>query len=243
MKPASRHFIWLDQLLRIILGVVALGGVGLLLSLLWSPDIEALAPGDFNLLDQTNVAIEAAEFDQADEFVSRPLFIKGRRPLVASAKVPAPVAVREQLSTTAKALENVTLVGVFSAGDSEGVILLENGVDRRRVLVGGQTGDWTLASVEPRAAVFISGSAKSRVTMDLATIGQSVGGITLSARTNQDEDVSASEREAERAKAWVPTFDSILERKLRNRTKSGPDDSAETEGKNGAADTEKKGEL
>ena len=201
MREAWRYLGSLDQAVRVIFGIVVLGAIGLLLGWLWSPEIDPLPPGDFDQLDQPTAVMETSEFEQVDDFVSRPLLLEGRRPLVATT-VPAPKVVKEQSSVAAKVLENVTLLGVFSSGESRGVIILENGVDRRRMLVGEQTGDWTLWGVEPRAAVFKSGSAESRVEMGLIAIGQRSGGITVSEQTRQDSNLPPNEGDPEKAKAW-----------------------------------------
>ena len=242
MKATSVFFGSFDRSLRILWVLVAAGGLGLVALYSWSPEVAPMLPGELSRPDLSRLMSDAADGDAGDEFVSRPLFVHGRRPLVA---VTAPVAkvVKEQSSVAAKVLENVTLLGVFSSGESRGVIILESGVDRRRMLVGEQTGDWTLLSVEPRAAVFKSGSAESRVEMGLVAIGQRSGGITVSAQTQQDSNLPASEGDPEKTKAWVPTFENIRQRKLQNRSKPASELSAEVGAKNAVTDTEKRDEL
>lgn len=240
MSALSGLFGKFDRFLRVILVSLALSGIGLLVIFFWSPEVEPLAPGDLTHMDSMNSEMTEADAGAADEFVTRPLFLESRRPLQV-AEAPAPTIKKAQPPASMKVLENVTLLGVFSSGSSEGVILQENGGDRRRVLVGERTGEWTLARVEPRAAVFKSGSTESRVTMSLLAIGKRKGGVTFSAAKDQAGDPSAEgQQEPAGPKTFVPTFGSLLEQKRQSRAKaaSGPDDTTETQPD--AASTEKR---
>ncbi len=220
MNALSDLFGTFDRFVRIIWAGVALSGVSLLVIFFWSPEVEPLAPGDLTQMDSMSSAMTEADAGAADEFVTRPLFLESRRPLRAS-EASAPTIKKAQPPASTKVLENVTLLGVFSSGASEGVILQENGGDRRRVLVGERTGEWTLVRVEPRAAVFKSGTAESRVTMSLLAIGERKGGVTFSAAKDQAGDPSAEgQQEPEGPKTFVPTFESIRNIKRQNRSKA-----------------------
>ena len=225
----------LDQSLRILWALVAAGGLGLLALYVWSPEVAPLLPGELSRPDVSRLMGDTANADQSDEFVSRPLFVPSRRPIVADKPSPVKV-VKDKPAPPPKVLENVKLLGVFSSGDSKGVILQENGGDRRRLLVGDKTGAWTLADVEPREAVFKSGGAESRVTMGLLATGLPKARRAPNAPVTREGGADGSnEEQVEKPENWTPSFGNLYE-KRRQRNAAAEDAGAA----GGAPDTEKR---
>ena len=226
----------LDQLLRILWALVAAGGLGLLALYVWSPEVAPLLPGELSRPDISRLMGDTENADQSDEFVSRPLFVPGRRPIVAVKSSPVKV-VKDKPAPPPKVLENVKLLGVFSSGDSKGVILQENGGDRRRLLVGDKTGAWTLAAVEPRGAVFKSGGVESRVAMGLLATGLPKARRAPNAPVTREggADVAANEEQVEKPKNWTPMFGNLYEK--RRQLNAAAEDAGAA---GGAPDTEKR---
>lgn len=221
------------QSLRILWTLVVAGGVGLLALYLWSPDIAPMPPGELGRPNLSGLTEGIPDSEQAGDFVSRPLFVQGRRPLVAA---PVTTVVKSEPAAPPKVLENVKLLGVFSSGESKGVILLENGADRRRVLVGDKTGAWTLIAVEPRGAVFRNGSVESRITMGLLATGlPEVSPLSNASVAQVDKAEVVSEEQAEKPKNWAPSFGNLYEKRRQRKA------AAENNGAPGSApDTQKR---
>ena len=222
MKAPSVFFRSVDQSLRFVWMLVAAGAIGLLALYLWSPKIAPLPPGELSRTELSQLNDGVVGVGQGDDFVNRPLFMEGRRPLAA---VQAPVAKvdKKEPAPPPKMLENVKLLGVFSSGDAKGVILQENGGDRRRLRVGDKTGGWTLISVEPRGAVFKSGGVESRLAMGLLAAGLPAVRRAPNAPVTPEGGADAAKEEgAEPAKSWTPSFSNIYEK--RRQRKSAPDD-------------------
>ena len=236
MKYQSAFFGFFDQSLRIVGALVAVGGLGLLTLYFWSPEVAPLPPGELSRPDVSRLIDDLPGVGQGDEFVSRPLFVQGRRPLVV-VNASSEKVVKDEPAPPAKALKNVKLLGVFSSGDSNGVILQEDGGDRRRLLVGDKTGEWTLTAVEPRGALFEAGGVQSRLAMGLLAKGLPKARLTAKAQVT-GEDKLAKEEEAARPKNWQPSFDDIYQR--RRPSRSAADDA---EADRDAADTAKRDEL
>jgi len=218
MRAPFVFFGSVDQPLRIVWTLVAAGGLGLLVLYLWSPEIAPLPPGKLSRPDLSLLNDGLPDAEQGDDFVSRPLFMQGRRPLV-EVKEPVAKAVKNEPAVPPKVLENVKLLGVFSSGDAKGVILQENGGDRRRLRVGDKTGEWTLMAVEPRGAVFKSGGAESRLAMGLLATGLPKVRASSKAPVTQADGVEvANEEQAEEPKSWTPSFDSLYEKRRQRKT-------------------------
>ncbi|MDA0892676.1 MAG: hypothetical protein O3C15_10210 [Proteobacteria bacterium] len=238
MKYPMAIFSSLDDSLRTVWALAAAGGLALLVLYLWSPDIAPLLPGEMGRPGQSVMLEDASDAYRLDDFVSRPLFMSSRRPVVA-VKTPEKTVVNEKPAPPPQVLEGVKLLGVFSSGDAKGVILQENGGDRRRLLVGDKTGEWTLTAVEPREAVFRSGGVESRVAMGLLAAGLPRARATTRSPVKQGEDVPGEASEApEEVKSWTPSFDNLYAKKRQRGAAQTPSDNREAEG--GAADTEKR---
>lgn len=243
MKSPSVFFWSLDQLLRILWALVAVGGLGLCVLYLWSPEIAPVPPGELSRPDLSRLTDDAADAGQSDEFVSRPLFLQGRRPLLV-VKAPPVTVVKDDPALPPKVLEHLKLLGIFSSGDSKGVILEENGGDRRRLLVGDKTGAWTLAAVEPRGAVFESGGVARHLAMGLLAAGLPKARRAPNAPVTREGGAKvaseegakvASEEGAEQPKNWAPSFNNLYKKKRQSRKAA---DDAGASG--GAPDTEKR---
>ena len=101
------------------------------------------------------------EPEQVEQFLSRPLFWAGRRPIervVVTAPPPKAAA--------PKKLEGVVLHGVFGAGDSLGVIATIDG-KLGRVTMNGEVKGWRLESYENGYAVFRNGSSVQKLPLEL----------------------------------------------------------------------------
>lgn len=217
MKYPMAIFSSLDDSLRAVWALAAAGGLGLLVLYLWSPDIAPLLPGEMGRPGQSVMLEDVSDADQLDDFVSRPLFMSSRRPVVA-VKTPEKTVVNEKPAPPPQVLEGVKLLGVFSSGDSRGVILQENGGDRRRLLVGDKTGAWTLTAVEPREAIFESGGIESRVALGLLATGLPKVRLYAETPVMQEEGAEvAKEDRVEQAKTWTPTFSNLYDKRRQRR--------------------------
>ena len=126
------------------------------------PTVEVVQPPAalLNIPAPATVAIDAPD---SDDFVTRPLFDKSRRPFVV-VEVAKPANVKKVPEP--ENIDDVTLSGVFVSQGTQGVIISE-GEERFRVLVGEKFREWKLSSVEPRGAVFTSGVGYKKRTARL----------------------------------------------------------------------------
>jgi len=217
MKSLSVFAGSLDQSLRIVGALLVVGGLGLSTLYLLPPEVTPLPPGELDRPKLSGFIDNSPDAEQSDEFVSRPLFVEGRRPLL-TIKAPPTKQVNDEPAPP-KVLENVKLLGVFSSGDTKGVILQENGGDRRRLLVGDKTGAWTLSVVEAREAVFKHGKAESRITMGLIATGlPKVRASSKAVVTRADGAEGVSEEQPEKPRNWAPSFDNLFERRRQRKT-------------------------
>lgn len=84
--------------------------------------------------------------------VERPLFVPGRRPLVAEA---APVAADE--------LKDTQILGIFGANGAEGGVIIRAANEVKRVGVGQKYGAMTLLRLDGMEAVFLNGGREQRI--------------------------------------------------------------------------------
>ena len=166
-----------DALLRrclrgmIVAAVLALSW--LLLTLVWVPEVKGLRPPDAVMAapSAANGARDAQVMANYD-FVDRPLFLAGRRPVVVSE---APdESERERQARDVVSLEGFSLLGVFSSEVAQGVMLKSATGESMRLYVGQDLEGMTLVDVESRAALFSpsQGSQQEdvRLAMELGTI-------------------------------------------------------------------------
>ena len=139
----------LALLLQFIVGVASLG-------LQSSPEAIAPAPDTLQLVVfPDRVAVSAA---QSNEIRSRPLLWPGRRP---EASV---VELSEITTEKASNLSEMSLAGVFGAGDSAGIIVRVKGKSRR-LRPGDELAGWTLESVAAKEAVLKNGNRRETLVL------------------------------------------------------------------------------
>ncbi|MEH6568966.1 MAG: hypothetical protein V7709_07830 [Halioglobus sp.] len=112
------------------------------------------------------VSVTAADAEQALEIVSRPLFWPSRRPLPGSDEA-GDIALEE--AAQAGELAKIKVLGIFGGGQSAGVIALVKD-KKRRILLNEEAIGWTLQSVEPDRAVFISNGKTQEVQLKMAAV-------------------------------------------------------------------------
>ena len=179
--------------------------------MLWTPSVGPLLPGDMNLgeLGIQDPVPNATSFD----FVSRPLFIRGRKPPEKDQdKVVSNEALKE-VETPLKPLEGFQLLGVFATDDAAGAIVLDASGERTRVKVGQSTGDLKLEEVAERSVVFSAASGE-RFLLEMAIITSLPPSAVVSApEQNKGPDAEPSGFN----EAGVVTFESI---DARNRARA-----------------------
>lgn len=217
----------LQSILRAALTVLGLAAMWLVLTVVWVPEIDSMRPPQA-LLEYPPVV--SSQDDQASvtatyDFVDRPLFLFGRRPVIVVEA--AGESEREQQATEVVSLDGFTLLGVFSSQGVEGVMLKSDEGDSLRLYVGEELQGMTLAGVESRSALFSaparSGRPDVRLAMELGSIPMPAGGsLTVAAMDNverdqpksnplsfeamdsasRDRSSEAAQRRRERDKAW-----------------------------------------
>lgn len=178
--------------------------------MLLTPNVEPLLPGDMNLGDMgiQDPVPNATSFD----FVSRPLFIRGRKPPEEDQGKIAVGETVEEIKTPLNPLEEFQLLGVFATDDAAGVIIMDASGERSRVKVGQNTGDLTLEEVAERSAVFSAASGE-RFLLEMTVITSLPPSAVVSApEQNKGLDAEPSGYN----EAGIVTFDSI---EARDRTR------------------------
>ena len=171
--------------------------------MLWTPTVGPLLPGDMNLgeMGVQGPVPNATSFD----FVSRPLFLKGRKPPEPSEAV----AASDQAESVAKAplnpLKDFQLLGVFATDEAAGVIIRDAENKRARVKVGQKTGGLTLEEVAERSAVLVASSGE-RFLLEMAVITNLPPSAVVSA---PEQEIRRANELSELNEAGVVTFDSI----------------------------------
>ena len=100
------------------------------------------------------------------EIVRRPLFWASRRP----AQAPEETAPEEEKpKAAATTLKGVRVVGVFGSGETGGAIVIVKG-KRQRVAVSDELEGWTLESVAPDRAVFVSAAGRDEKMLNTASL-------------------------------------------------------------------------
>jgi len=204
--------------LRWVLLIPAAYGLILLGSYLTDPDVPAVAP-PASLTSPPDALSGVANDVQSRDFVSRPLFRKDRRPVLSDGQVVVHTSEVEAVGS----IDGVTLLGVFAAGDHEGVIIEARG-ERQRLLVGGNYDGWRLVAVEPRAARF-EASASQGVETALLEM-EMASSLAIDYANEESVGLDGKEADAEDDnKPRVPTFDAIYERKAKaKRAQQGAKD-------------------
>ncbi|GHD37923.1 type II secretion system protein N [Halioglobus pacificus] len=104
--------------------------------------------------------------DASAEIVSRPLFWASRRP----AQAPDETAPKkEKPKAAATTLKGVRVVGVFGSGETGGAIVIVKG-KRQRVAVDDELEGWTLESIAPDRAIFVSAGGRDEKMLSMASL-------------------------------------------------------------------------
>ena len=143
------------KLALIGLAVVALLLVGSLVAVLGLSAPDPVKPSA-DSLEAMNISLPEALPDGGQNFVERPLFWASRRPLGGEELVPesADAGAKRVPTATARALDEVRVVGLYAIpGGTSGAILSVDG-KRRRASVGDMVRGWTLKEVRGDVAVF-----------------------------------------------------------------------------------------
>ena len=161
----------LDRGIRVVLALVLLGVLWVAWALLTEPSVETQLPPE-TLFESPTPEGSALALDSVD-FVFRPLFAADRRP---PEDLSAPLEVEDASEEAAAEwrLDGVNLIGVFASGDAQGAILRKTDGTRFRLTEGEEVDGWRLQRVEPRAAVFASGSGgglvEDRIEMSVVSL-------------------------------------------------------------------------
>lgn len=182
--------------LRGLMILMALMMAWLLLSLVWVPQVASVAP-PVELLttrSHTDTAVSSPVSTPTYDFVDRPLFLAGRRPVV---NEPLDDVQSEPLTTEVVTLDGFSLMGVFSSGGVEGVMLKSEQGESLRLYLGQDLEGLQLTQVESRGALFSapekSGRPDVRLAMELGVIPMPVSGT--SATDELTEEVPSAENE------------------------------------------------
>ena len=166
------------------------GGAAISLALfLVTPKVEPFPPSELTMLSEA--PSQPAEADDSLDFIFRPLFLKDRRS-------PEPVLEAETRKALPPAmevesLEGVTLLGIFSSGESAGIIILREG-ERQRIYAGEAVMGWTLTDVHSRTAFFNNDAGGvAELSLALASSLLPLSGIEIgSLEPEQSEPPSVS---------------------------------------------------
>lgn len=206
---AASAFEWSVTHLKLIW--IAVGCFALTLPVAWliDPDVDAIPPVIAPVEGVSAGAMAPKGGAKGPDFVFRPLFLAGRKPLA-----PQEVAVEEAQADAADAsdaepetLDGVVLLGVIASGDRQAIIVRSEG-ERRSLMAGDQILGWTLSSVNARSAEFTNASG-GLAKVDLAMASNLA--LPLA------RQVAAAEEPQQSPRAEGPvTFESMYERRQAN---------------------------
>lgn len=206
---AASAFEWSVTHLKLIW--IAVGCFALTLPVAWliDPDVDAIPPVIAPVEGVSAGAMAPEGGAKGPDFVFRPLFLAGRKPLA-----PQEVAVEEAQADAADAsdaepetLDGVVLLGVIASGDRQAIIVRSEG-ERRSLMAGDQILGWTLSSVNARSAEFTNASG-GLAKVDLAMASNLA--LPLA------RQVAAAEEPQQSPRAEGPvTFESMYERRQAN---------------------------
>jgi len=180
---------------------------------LWTPNIAPIAPAKASLLFEQESWKEPESAQSSDAFITKPLFLIGRRPPSIEGPAATEAAPVEIPVASVARIEGVTLLGIFSSAGVSGVILAETGVGRRRLVEGDSVQDWVLTGVESRAAIFSNGATSARLEMALLSEFRKPEKGERGSRVDDGDDLAGSPVEKPRS---LPTFENIRQAKIRS---------------------------
>ena len=189
---------------------VAAGASFVIISL-WTPDVEPIMPERTAVVGDTLALGEPDTAGSSDGFVTRPLFLTSRRPIVSLAVAvrigPTPTVYEDAVEQ----IEGVTLLGIFSSGDASGVIVSEKGVGHRRIFEGDHLQGWELVGVESGVRFFREGKT-ARLDMQIVSkVAVAAEAKQLDDRTNPGAASAGTAGTVEEAPSFVPTFENMYQ--------------------------------
>lgn len=206
---AANAFQWSVTHLKLIW--IAVGCFALTIPVAWliDPSVDAIPPVIAPVEGVSAGAVEPEGGAKGPDFVFRPLFLAGRKPLapqeVAAEETPAAAA--EASGAEPETLDGVVLLGVIASGDQQAIIVRSEG-ERRSLVAGDQILGWTLSTVNARSAKFTNASG-GLAKVDLAMASNLA--LPLA------QQVAAAEEPQEAPWPEGPvTFESMYERRQAN---------------------------
>lgn len=158
------------EALAVLLGAVLLGALLLAVLFYWQLSPPApVSPAADSVVAQAIIARERLAAEPREGMMARPLFSQQRRPHAAEE---ADAEFEAESSQVADELKTVTVVGLFSDGQTQGMIVRFK-QQRLRVKVGGEIAGWELLAVGDRQVSL--GRDGRRSTLTLERVGAVLG--------------------------------------------------------------------
>ena len=206
---AASAFQWSVTNLKLIW--IAVGCFALTVPVAWliDPNVDPIPPV-IAPVEGVNAGVMAPDGGaKAPDFVFRPLFLLGRKPLAPLEEAAEETQVDEAaaLGVEPETLDGVVLLGVIASGDRQAIIVRSDG-ERRSLAAGDQILGWTLSTVNARSAEFTNASG-GLAKVDLAMASN------LALPLAQQVTAAEEPQEVPRAEGPV-TFESMYERRKAN---------------------------
>lgn len=140
---------------------IAVGCFALTVPVAWlmDPNVDAISPVIAPVEGVSAGAMAPEGGAKGPDFVFRPLFLAGRKPLAPqeTAVEEANIESEEASDAEPETLDGVVLLGVIASGDQQAIIVRSEG-ERRSLMAGDQILGWTLSTVNARSAEFRNAS-------------------------------------------------------------------------------------
>lgn len=120
----------------------------------WEPP--EIQPPAQELTRPVEIAWAPVEASSYPVQVARPLFVPGRRPVVA-----------EALKVVEEVAEDIEILGIFGASEAEGGVIVRIAGEVKRVGVGQKLGGLLLLRLDGMEAVFLNGGREQRMKMQI----------------------------------------------------------------------------
>jgi len=188
---------------------IAVGCFALTVPVAWliDPNVDAISPviAPVEGVSAGSVAPEGGA--KGPDFVFRPLFLAGRKPLALQEALveEAPVETAEISDAEPETLDGVVLLGVIASGDQQTIIVRSEG-ERRSLMAGDQILGWTLSAVNTRSAEFKNASG-GLAKVDLAMASNLALPLAQQGTTSEPPQAAAPWPEG------PLTFESMYERR------------------------------
>jgi len=190
---------------------IAVGCFALTVPVAWliDPNVDAISPVIAPVEGVHAGAMAPEGGAKGPDFVFRPLFLAGRKPLAPQETAVAEAQVESEETSNAEpeTLDGVVLLGVIASGEQQAIIVRSEG-ERRSLMAGDQILGWTLSAVNARSAEFRNASG-GLAKVDLAMASN------LALPLAQQVVAAEQPQEVPRAEGPV-TFESMYERRQAN---------------------------